>query len=167
MIGDSHVRRMRDTHGSYEFFNARGIDIEFRCRGGATTNFLTIPTHQQKYDLIVFSIGTNDIDQGKTPYNLIQELFHYAWQYVYYEFTPKVVVMSLFPRYAANVNRQIEVFNHMLRSYSNDYCAGWLWSKKLTLRLRYDGVHLTNRCYTRALKYLASPIYLFGRLRRY
>ena len=74
MIGDSHVRRMRDTHGSYEFFYARGIDIEFRCRGGATTNFLTIPTHQQKYDLIVFSIGTNDIDQGKTPYNLIQEL---------------------------------------------------------------------------------------------
>ena len=27
----------------------------------------------------------------------------------------------------------------MLRSYSDEYCAGWLWSKKLTLCLRFDG----------------------------
>ena len=135
--------------------------------GGATADFLAIPASQKCYDLIVFAIGSNDLDQGKSPYNLIQDLFHHAWQYVYNQHTPKVVVMSLFPRAATSVNHKINVFNHMLKSYSNDYCVGWLWSKKLTMRLRFDGVHLTKLCYKRSLKYLASPIYLFGRLCRY
>ena len=163
-MGDSHVRRMRDTSRSYAFFRNRGIDIEFRCQGGATADFLAIPASQKCYDLIVFAIGSNDLDQGKSPYNLIQDLFHHAWQYVYNQHTPKVVVMSLFPRAATSVNHKIDLFNHMLNSYSNDYCVGWLWSKKLTMRLRFDGVHLTKLCYKHSLKYLASPIYLFGRL---
>lgn len=81
-----------------------------------------------------------------------------------------LVVMLLLPHAHLATNVKITLFNSMLKSYSNDYCVGWLWSKNLAIRLRlgYDGVHLTEHCFRRAMKYLTSPMpLLFGRIKGY
>lgn len=158
---------MAEIPDSLQTFRARGLSVTYRCRGGAHTDFLQIPHNQEHYELIIISIGSNDLDDGKEPDTVLADIFYYAWLYVYYGFTPKVVVMSLFPRASLGTNTKITHFNSRLKLYSNDYCVGWLWSRKLTIRLRYDGVHLTEHCYRRALKYLTSPMLLFGRIKRY
>ena len=60
-------------------------------------------TDKNTTSLFFFSIRTNDIDQRKTLYNLIQGLFPFDGSIFigsfWYKFSPKVVVMSPFPRY--------------------------------------------------------------------
>ena len=159
VIGDSHARRLRDQTGNY--FRCREVDITFRCQGGARTSYLKIPQYQQFFDIIMFVIGSNDLADGRSPYSIFKDVTNYAQEYVNGGFANRVVIMTLLPRNDAFYMSRLNQFNHMLITNSNDTVVGWQWSKKLKFHIRFDGVHLTDSAYKKAVKYLGSPIFYF------
>ena len=159
VIGDSHARRLRDQVGNY--FSCREVNVTFRCQGGARTNYLKIPADQKCFDIIIFVIGSNDLADGRTPYSIFKDVTNYAQEYVKGGFAPRVVIMTLLPRNDTFYMARLNQFNHMLITNSNNTVVGWEWSKKLKFHIRFDGVHLTDSAYKKAVKYLGSPVFYF------
>ena len=165
VIGDSHARRLRDQTDNY--FSCREVEMSYRCQGGAKVNYLKMPKDQKCFDMIIFVIGSNDLADGRTPYSVFQDVTNYGKDYVDGGFAPRVVIMTVLPRNDTNYMYKAQQLNHMLISNSNDTIVAWQWSKKLKFHIRFDGVHLTDSAYRKAVKYLGSPVFYFCKPRIY
>ena len=159
MVGDSHARRLRDQAGTY--FSLRNVQMEFRCKGGARLSFLTVPESQEHYDLIIFMIGSNDLGDGISPSSIYAHLKGYANEYL--EFAEKVVIMTIFPRSNPSYMLRLAELNNLITRNTSNTIVGWRWSKKFDRHMiqHQDGVHLTDKSYRKACKYIASPVFLF------
>ena len=143
------------------YFSRRNLSVEFRCRGGARTNYLEVPANQQQYDVIILVIGSNNLGDGIAPSSVYASLKGYANQYT--RFAVKVVIMTVFPRHCTRYMNSLTELNDLITRHSNNTIVGWRWSKKFDrhMILRSDGVHLTDKAYKKACKYLVSPVMLF------
>jgi hypothetical protein len=85
----------------------------------------------------------------------------YANQYT--RFAAKVIIMTVFPRQCTKYMNSLAELNDLITRHSNNVIVGWRWSKKFDrhMTLRADGVHLTDKAYKKACKYLVSPVLLF------
>ena len=159
MVGDSHARRLRDQAGTY--FSLRNVQMEFLCKGGARLSFLTVPESQEHYDLIIFMIGSNDLGDGISPSSIYAHLKGYANEYL--EFAEKVVIMTIFPRSNPSYMLRLAELNNLITRNTSNTIVGWRWSKKFDRHMiqHQDGVHLTDKSYRKACKYIVSPVFLF------
>lgn len=157
VIGDSHVRRISQMAGS--FFLDRKLEVSFRHRGGATVDFLSIPPGQEYFDVVVFALGSNDLDSGLLqPGQLLDRLVLQANDYIAAGLCSRVIIMGLWPRANRFFNRQSRLFNELGSAQRSGKILFWNWSRKLKVRIGADRVHLVQNSYRRALKYLASPM---------
>lgn len=152
------MRRL--SQNAENFYSERRLSVHFRHRGGATTNFLEIPEGQQTFDIIVFAIGSNDLDSDfLTPQQLLNKLLSYASQYLSAGYCRKVIIMGLWPRANRAFNKKSMQFNSLGSYLRAQNIVFWNWSDHLKVKLSRDRVHLVQNSYRRALRYLASPIF--------
>ena len=156
LIGDSHVRRLQLV-GVMDFFRRRGWVLTCIARGGANVHFLnqSIP----RADMAVIMIGSNDIDNGSSAHDLMCKIYHNAMKYIELGLVKHVIVMGLWPRNSYVFNRYATYFNALGHALRGDrHVTFWQWSRKLTIRLSYDGVHGLPVVYMRAIRYVLAPV---------
>ena len=155
MIGDSHVRRITEVPNYRQYFSLRDATIEFKHQGGAGVKFLwDIP--EERYDIIVFCLGSNNLDSGMQPAELFKRLMFHADRYRTLKLCDYVVIMGLWPRANRAFNAKMTVFNQF--STRKPGIFFWKWSKSLNVIVKPDRVHLVAHSYRRVIKYLCSPI---------
>ena len=111
--------------------------MEFRCKGGARLNFLTVSENQEHFDLIMFMIGSNDLGDGISPSSIYSHLRGYANEYL--EFAKKVVIMTIFPRSNPSYMLRLSELNNLITRNTSDTIVGWRWSKMMiSIHVSYD-----------------------------
>ena len=171
--GDSHVRRIseqaRSTTGYFDRFDI--FTVSFRFLGGATVSKLRRQGPGGRYDLIVLSVGGNDLDNGAQPLAVIAELRDLARSLLIDGSAKKVVCMSAWPRANAAYAARQQEFNCEAQAHFRDPILNiasspiefWFWSRKLKYHLAPDGVHMTPAVYRRAQLYTASVMLWFAK----
>lgn len=146
--------RLIDTESYEKKYNFK---CQFRCQGGAKVGFLqrSMP-RPGSYDIVVFSIGSNDLSRGIKPVELMAELQTQALLYLNSGACRFVIIMGLWPRKSSFFNTLAREFN--LLTCADSRVTFWKWPKKFKVKILADKVHLYDQCYRRAVKYLASPI---------
>ena len=152
------MNRLQRAH-IIEFFENRGWNLTCCARGGAkvTQNYLEGQFPQA--DIGILMIGSNDIDDGLSAYELLLKLVEYAYRFVYSGTYKHVIIMGLWPRNNRHFNNVTQYFNHLgWQLWGTAGITFWQWSKKLTVRLGDDGVHGVPNVYRRAPRFVLSGI---------
>ena len=80
MIGDSHVRRITEFPNYKQYFSLKYATIEFKNQGGAGMKFLW-DVYDERYDIILFCLGSNNLDSVKQPVELFKQMMFRADRY--------------------------------------------------------------------------------------
>lgn len=150
---------MRDANAeANKFLESKDIYPTFICQGGAKTDWLWSVTLEQRFDCVIIAIGSNEL-ASVTVEKLQDKLNDYSYYLLSRGYTNHVVIMGLWPRKSTAFNIRARLFNFLSRTsmYWHQGVLFWEWSKKLTFHFS-DQVHLTNKAYRRALKYVISPV---------
>lgn len=166
IIGDSHMARLRNSGKPLPI---RG-NITWRVRSGAKIEFLRdvvedVITRNQDYDLVIVSMGGNDLDSPFVIVNdLIQKFVNELIRLL--TKTPLVLFMEQWPRPGArfgpeNYWTNVERFQHEIRCSSPVGIRLWSWDNSLRYPLSFysrDLVHCHPRRYKKVARYLTSAI---------
>ena len=158
VIGDSHVRRLaefRDVLDS-KVWNAT---IDFLHQGGARLDFAIDNAHRAaNYDITVVMLGGNDIGRGSSA-AAVAEKTQVAVDALVQQGSKSVIVMSIWPRNDQSFNRKAAAVSQILdaRYHYERNVNFWVWDRRQPMAT-YDGVHLLQRGYRRAARYLVAPI---------
>ena len=159
-MGDSHVRRIGAFTNLLHTKLSRGeVSVSFSHRGGAGLNFILNNIEQARgFDILIIMAGGNDLTRGakipyfKQTYDTIEEMARELG-------VKQVIITSFWPRRAP-------AYNHMAREHheyfedhfrTNRLMTFWNWDRRQAFRT-YDGVHLEQRGYQKAVRYLIAPI---------
>ena len=94
MLGDSHVCHCTEVSNYKQHFNLEYATIELKHQGGAGMNFLW-DVHDARHDIIVFCLGSNNLDSGMQPAELFKRLMFHADRYRTLKLCDYVVIMGL------------------------------------------------------------------------
>lgn len=163
IIGASHVRRFEECNKERMFIESKNMEVTFIHRGGARTDWLWTVSIETIYDIIILSIGSNDL-KHVTIEKLQDQLNEYARFLISNGYAADVVVFGLWPRVCPRFTTRAKLFNKLSRESMrwSPHVLFWNWSTRLKFHF-CDPVHLKRKCYHRALKYLISPVFFLTR----
>ena len=160
VFGDSHLRRMNpfiDLLGEKLY---RGqMEVEFFAKGGAKLHHVLQKLHEARgFDIMVLMVGGNDLSSGagkhhfERYYDLIAERARRLG-------IKSVIITSIWPRANREFNRFAYLHNnYMMEKYMNDpFVTFWIWDSRQPFGT-FDGVHLYEKYYEKAITYLLAPI---------
>lgn len=160
IAGDSHVRRVRQFSDFMRRKLDRGqVDIDFLYKGGATLHHMESKLDNlAPVDLLVLMIGGNDLGNGATDTAIISSLDRVVRKALDSGFKA-VTVTSLWPRQSSQYNRRVFELNKRLENTFSGYnnVHFWSWDRRMSYRT-YDGVHLEENGYRKAIKYLLAAV---------
>ena len=137
----------------------QGVSIEWLHRGGAGITFAETNTHRARgHLLVVLMLGGNDIANGMSPEELSERIRRVVDRLLQ-EGPHCVIVPSIWPRQDGSFNNQIRKYADIMESrhHSNPVLTFWRWDNRQSWRT-YDGVHLQQRGYERAIRTLVAMI---------
>ena len=70
--------------------------IELKHQGGAGVSFLW-DVHDERYDIVVFCLGSNNLDSAMQPAELFKQLMFHTDRYQTLELRDYDVIMGLWP----------------------------------------------------------------------
>ena len=162
VIGDSHVRRIREYQHLITAKLRQGrVSIDWRFRGGAYLDFAEREVERAYgYDIIVMMVGGNDLDRG-TPRASIEASYARMENLARIRGVKRLIVTSIWPRRDANFNAvartHARVCSSLYQNLRRNLITFWEWDERQPFRT-YDGVHLEHHGYEKAVKYLLAPI---------
>ena len=135
------------------------MSVTFVHKGGAQLHFVHCNLEQARgYDILIVMAGGNDLASGA-------KLDYYRRYYDIIETEARemgvqqVIITSFWPR-------QDSAYNTMVRQHHEYWTAHydhhnlmtfWTWDRRQCFRT-YDGIHLEQRGYQKAIRYLIAPI---------
>ena len=159
-MGDSHVRRIAVHRNLLQDKLNRGeVSVSFIHRGGAELHFILQNLDQARgFDILIIMAGGNDLANGA-------QLPYYSTYYNYIEEKARelnisqVIITSLWPRHNPAYNAMARQHFEYWSDFYNQHnlIAFWSWDRRQSYRT-YDGIHLEQRGYEKAIRYLIAPI---------
>lgn len=162
VIGDSHVRRLqREAFGVRE--RLAGIETNFMGAGGSGSEFvLSNAWRADGYRVVIVMTGGNDLANGHSLPHIIRQYQLIADSLLSRRGVEAVIFPSIWPRrdnrFNGGATQLADCIQHLFRN--NSRVALWRWDRRQPFRT-YDGVHLTQNGYRRAMRYLV-PIILWA-----
>ena len=147
MLGDSHVCHCTEVSNYKQHFNLEYATIELKHQGGAGMNFLW-DVHDARHDIIVFCLGSNNLDSGMQSAELFKQLMFHMDRYRTLELRDYVVIMGLWPLAIGDFTVNIRV--HSQFSTKKPGIFYWKWSKSLNI-IKSDRVYLVTTSHWRAV----------------
>ena len=147
MLGDSHVCHFTEVPNYKQYLNLEHATIELKRQGGAGMNFLW-GVHDERNDIIVFGLGSNNLDSGMQPAELFKQLMFHTDIYRTIELRDYVVIMGLWPLAIRDFTANIRVHNQF--STKKPGIFYWKWSKSLNV-IKSDRVYLVTISHRRAV----------------
>ena len=159
-MGDSHVRRIA-VHRNllHEKLNRGEVSVSFLHRGGAELQFILQNMDQARgFDIVIVKASGNDLANGAQPP-------YYSYYYDSIEAKARelnisqVIITSLWPRHNPSYHAVArQHFKYWSGHYSqHNFITFWSWDRRQSYRT-YDGTHLEQRGYEKAVQYLIAPI---------
>ena len=159
-MGNSHVRRI-GAFGDllHTKLNRGEVSVSFSHRGGAGLNFVINNLEQARgFDILVIMAGGNDLTRGaKIPY--FQQTYDTIEETARELGVQQVIITSFWPRRAPSYNQMAREHHEYFEDHFivNGLMTFWSWDRRQSFRT-FDGVHLEQKGYQKAIKYLIAPI---------
>lgn len=160
VMGDSHVRRLESWSCIIDRKCREGaMDISFYHRGGARLDFVERNLdHAIGCDMLVIMVGGNDLASG-IPQNSLVAAYDRITRRALELGIRAVVITSVWPRRDYRFNQRAM---HLSQALYDHYLPVervmfWHWDRRQSFKT-YDGVHLEQKGYKKAVTYLLAAI---------
>lgn len=158
-MGDSHVRRMQ-VHHSVVAEHLSKVKVDWLYQGGAGISYAEQQSHNTRgYRMVILMVGSNDLANGLSPQQLADRVSHWAASIIQQYNVETVVLTSPWPRANKAYNTSLRQYVSIMerRFFGNPEITYWLWDRRQPTRT-YDGVHLEQGGYKKAVIYLIAAI---------
>ena len=135
------------------------MEIEFFAKGGAKLHHVLQKLHEARgFDIMVLMVGGNDLSSGagrhhfERYYSLIADRARSLG-------VQNIIITSIWPRADREFNDIAYLHNdYMMQKYlHHPFITFWTWDRRQPFGT-FDGVHLYERHYEKAITYLLAPI---------